>query len=77
MFNNNVIANGFTSNINIGNNFQLNNILVSVVGYDFSLSTFVYTNYTKNIFIANLGSLYLEYFDEVGIQYLYVTPINS
>ena len=77
-FNGNVIGSYFKSNIDILTNFRQNNIISdNVLGYSFSLSTYVYGNYTKNIIRGNAGTLYLEYFDEGTTNWAYVTPINS
>lgn len=78
-FSNNSILADFVGNTNIGNNFNSNTTLATITLTDFSLATYVYGNYTKNILIASSGSPYLEYLDDsaLPIQYVYLTPINS
>ncbi len=79
-FGNNFIASGFSNNINILDGFNSNNITASVTALDFALSTYVYNGFTKNIFRGNglpLSFIYLEYFDQVSLNWVNVTPINS
>ena len=75
----NIIAFNFNNNIGILDNFTQNNICDRVQLFDFSLATFVYGDFTKNIFRGNAGTLYLELFNQAGLppSWSYITPINS
>ena len=77
-FYSNAVGNGFQSNT-VGNNFSKNtvrdsfysntvgNYFNSVGGIDFSLATYVYQSYNKELFTNSVGGKYLKYYDGSNI----------
>ena len=71
----NTITDDFSNNQNIDNNFRKNNIKVSLSGNDFSSATYVYSDYTCEIFENSSNNRRLSFYD--GSDVLNIVNVNA